>query len=107
MPQPAIFMRSSFLVGFFQEVPPRKKVETPVVEKDPRKRKAAKSSGPSGMGNPGQDWSMVGWFGMVWSLLQDGVGGAKTDERNKNGLSAPKKMLKIEINPKNTGLSKD
>eukprot|EP00434_Breviolum_minutum_P011558 symbB.v1.2.010193.t1/scaffold664.1/size175145/13 len=42
-------------LGYYEEVPPRKKVETPVLEKDPRKRKAAKSSGPSGMGNPGND----------------------------------------------------
>ncbi|CAK9009723.1 unnamed protein product [Durusdinium trenchii] len=41
-----------------KEVPPKKKVEAaPPQEKDPRKRKAAKSSGsgPQGMGNPGND----------------------------------------------------
>lgn len=42
-------------LGYYEEVPPRKKVETPVVEKDPRKRKAKASSGPQGMGNPGND----------------------------------------------------
>lgn len=71
---------------FFQEVPPRKKVETPVVEKDPRKRKAAKSSGPSGMGNPGQGW-------LVWCPTAGGClgGGAKTDQ-GKNIGDLPQKI---------------
>ncbi|CAK9078813.1 Suppressor of mec-8 and unc-52 protein homolog 2 (AtSMU-2) (Protein RED-like) (RNA splicing protein SMU2), partial [Durusdinium trenchii] len=45
-------------LGYYEEVPPKKKVEAaPPQEKDPRKRKAAKSSGsgPQGMGNPGND----------------------------------------------------
>ena len=67
--QPAI-SEAETPMGFSnsQEVPPRKKVEAPVVEKDPRKRKAAKpaSSGPQGMGNPGavDFWGMFasgGW----------------------------------------------
>eukprot|EP00913_Durusdinium_trenchii_P025135 g23594.t1 len=45
-------------LGYYEALPPKKKVEAaPPQEKDPRKRKAAKSSGsgPQGMGNPGND----------------------------------------------------
>ena len=53
-------------------MPPRKKVETPVLEKDPRKRKAAKSSGPSGMGNPGQGCG--GRVGRFWCPIARDAG---------------------------------
>eukprot|EP00438_Fugacium_kawagutii_P029301 Skav208000 [mRNA] locus=scaffold1203:183992:199194:+ [translate_table: standard] len=52
-----VFKLGDLGLGYYEEVPPRKKVEEPsAVEKDPRKRKApraASSSGPQGMGNPG------------------------------------------------------
>lgn len=88
MPEPVCAWKqpTNLCHWFFQEVPPRKKVETPVLEKDPRKRKAAKSSGPSGMGNPGQGrGGRVGWFGVLWR----GMRGLRKLNRNGGWPPSP------------------